>query len=96
MKNWTSLLAVVVVFCLVRVDPLWGQRTAGGRMVFDQAHGEEPPPVQLYGVAKKLDLEILPSAEMITDEVLEGARMPICAPPRRNSPSTRGIRLSPS
>jgi hypothetical protein len=75
MKNRTSLLAVVVVLCLVRVGPLWGQRTAGGRVVFDQAHGEELPPVQLNGVAKKLDLEILPSAEMITAKGLEGARI---------------------
>jgi hypothetical protein len=69
------LLAVAVVLCLVRVDLLSGQGTARIRLVFDQAHGEQPPPGQLDAVAKKLGLEIQTSAGPITAGALEGARI---------------------
>jgi hypothetical protein len=43
--------------------------------VFDQAHGEQPPPPQLDGIAKKLGLELHTSAVPITSQVLDGARI---------------------
>jgi hypothetical protein len=48
---------------------------ASRRLVFDQAHAEQPPPGQLDAVAKKLGLEIQTSAERINSAALEGARI---------------------
>ena len=75
MISRTSLVALAIALCLVPVDLLCAQPTGRVRVVFDQAHGEQPPPAQLDSVAKKLNLEIQPSAEPITTKVLEGARI---------------------
>jgi hypothetical protein len=74
MKN-KMLVVAAIGLCLVRVDLLWGQRETRLRLVFDQAHGEQPPPGQLDPVAKKLGLEIQTSAGPITAAALEGARI---------------------
>jgi hypothetical protein len=69
------LVFAAIGLCLVRVDLLWGQAAGSVRLLFDQAHGEQPPPDQLGAVAKKLGLEIQTSAEPITAAALEGARI---------------------
>lgn len=71
----TILLFVTLGLCLIRIDPLRGQGTGTARLVFDQAHGEQPPPAQLHEVARKLGLEVQTSAEPITGTVLDGARI---------------------
>jgi hypothetical protein len=72
MKSKLLLLAAMSL-CLTRVDFLAEQSLA--RLVFDQAHGEQPPPGQLHAVAKTLGLEIQTSAGAITPAVLQGARI---------------------
>jgi hypothetical protein len=52
-----------------------GAQTRGTRVIFDQAHGEQPPPAQLEPLVKKLGLEMHTSAAPITSAVLEGARI---------------------
>src|SRR5918995_976880 len=74
MKYKTLLLAGMSL-CFVSVGLAWAQGTRPVRLVFDQAHGEQPPPAQLAGVAKTLGLEIHASAEPITPKVLAGARI---------------------
>lgn len=43
--------------------------------MYDQAHGEQPPPPQFLALASKLGLQIQPSAEPITSKVLDGAHL---------------------
>ena len=72
MKNKALLLAVIGL-CVIRTDLLWGQGARPVRLVFDQAHGELPPPEQLGALARKLGLEIQTSAGPLAASVLEGA-----------------------
>jgi hypothetical protein len=69
------LLVVAIAVCVVRIDPLRGQARDPVRLVFDQAHGEQPPPGQLDALVKKLGLEIQTSAVPITATVLNGTRI---------------------
>ena len=73
MKNGLLLLAVIG-FCFNPAS-LCGQRTGAGRLVFDQAHGEQPPPPQMNVVTQKLGLEIQTSTGAITADTLKGARI---------------------
>jgi hypothetical protein len=45
------------------------------RLLFDQAHGEQPPPGPMDAIAKKLGLEIQTSAQPINAESLKGVRI---------------------
>lgn len=45
------------------------------RLLFDQAHGQQPPPSAMDGIAKKLDLEIKTSTKPIDSETLAGIRI---------------------
>jgi len=74
MKNKVLCLAAIGL-CVMQVDPLSAQGKTRVRLVFDQAHGEQPPPNQLNPVAKQLGLEIQTSAGPITAAALEGARI---------------------
>jgi hypothetical protein len=74
MKNKLLLFAAIGL-CFIRVELLWGQGAGPVRLVFDQAHGELPPPGQLDAMAKKLGLEIQTSAGPITAGALDGARI---------------------
>src|SRR5688572_12210401 len=69
------ILLLAAALCFVRVDALHGQGQGPVRVIFDQAHGEQPPPPAMDAVAKKLGLEVRSSAEPITDGVLKGARV---------------------
>jgi hypothetical protein len=73
--KYKMLLFAAISLCFIRVDLLWGQGANRVRLIFDQAHGEQPPPGQLDAVAKKLGLEIQTSAGAITAATLEGARI---------------------
>ncbi len=73
--KWTTLLLAAMGLCVIRVPLVWGQMTGSPRLVFDQAHGEQPPPPALSAVAKRVGLEIQTSAEPITAKVLEGSRI---------------------
>ena len=73
MKN-RMLLFAAIALCSMPVD-LLGQGKPPARLVFDQAHGEQPPPPPLDAVAKKLGLEVQASPEPISPKVLEGARI---------------------
>jgi hypothetical protein len=57
------------------LDLLSAQAPSPARVVFDQAHGELPPPPQMDATAKKLGLEIRTSAEPVTAATLAGARI---------------------
>ena len=72
MKNRLLLFAALSLG-LIRFDLVSGQ--AMNRLVFDQAHGQQPPPPQMEAVAKKLGLEIQASTVPVTPEVLKGARL---------------------
>jgi len=74
MKCRLWLLAAIAVY-VIPVEPAWAQAKSPERVVFDQAHGELPPPPELSTIAQKLGLEIRTSAEPITSDVLDGARM---------------------
>jgi hypothetical protein len=74
MRNKMLLLATIGL-CFIPCDLLHGQTATRVRLVFDQAHGEQPPPPQLDAIARKLGLEVQTSAEAITAKVLEGARI---------------------
>ena len=74
MQNKMLLLATIGL-CFIPCDLLQGQTTTRVRLVFDQAHGEQPPPPQLDAITRKLRLEIRTSADTITAKVLEGARI---------------------
>jgi hypothetical protein len=73
MKN-KMLLVAAICLSFIAVDLLGGHEQAR-RLVFDQAHGEQPPHSALDPIAKKLGLEIQTSAAPITAAVLEGARI---------------------
>lgn len=55
--------------------PVWGQAVGRVKLVFDQAHGEQPPPPQLGPLAKQLGLDLQTSSSPITAATLEGARL---------------------
>jgi hypothetical protein len=73
--NKTLLLVTVISVCCITSDPVRGQGSRPVHLVFDQAHGELPPPDQLTGLVKKLGLEIHSSSASITDQALADARI---------------------
>ncbi len=58
-----------------RINLLREQRADTVRLIYDQAHGEQPPPAQMEGIAKKLGFEIQTSAQPLNAEALKGARL---------------------
>lgn len=72
MKTNLLFLTAINLFG-IPVDLLSAQRAGPVRLVFDQAHGEQPPPPQLDPVARKLGLQVHTSADPITADVLKGA-----------------------
>jgi hypothetical protein len=58
-----------------RIDFLRGQRADTVRLLYDQAHGEQPPPGQMDAIAKKHGLEIQTSAQPINAESLKSIRI---------------------
>lgn len=89
----TTLLLAAVCLCVIRSDLLSAQRASPGRVVFDQGHGELPPPAQMDAIAKKLGLEIRTSAEPITAATLTGARVLYLRAPSKEftAPETEAI-----
>jgi hypothetical protein len=69
------LFCAAICFCYVCGDLLRGQEASRTRLLFDQAHGEQPPPAQLQAAAKKLGLEVQTSGAPITADALKGARV---------------------
>ena len=69
------LLLVAACLTFIQAAPGWGQAQKPGRLVFDQSHGEQPPPPQLGPIAGKLGLEIQTSPGPIAPAALEGARI---------------------
>ena len=75
MIRTTALLAAMCL-CVFRIELSPAQESSSERVVvFDQAHGELPPPPKMADVARKLGLEIRTSAEPITTSTLAGARI---------------------
>jgi hypothetical protein len=58
-----------------RIVLLKGQRADSVRLLYDQAHGEQPLPGPMDAIAKKLGLEIQTSAQPINAESLKGVRI---------------------
>ncbi|HKQ76062.1 MAG TPA: hypothetical protein VJ810_20375 [Blastocatellia bacterium] len=58
-----------------RLDLLRGQRTAPFRLIYDQAHGEQPPPGQMDALVKKLGLEMQTSDRPLNAEALKGVHL---------------------
>jgi hypothetical protein len=69
------LLVATIGLSLMRIELVPAQRANRTRLVFDQAHGEQPPPGQLHALAKKLGLEVQLCSGPITATALEGARI---------------------
>jgi hypothetical protein len=74
MKNQSKLMRVAFGVAAL-IGFLAGPAQGQSRLVFDQAHGEQPPPPPLAAVAKKLGLEVQTSSAPISAQVLEGARI---------------------
>jgi hypothetical protein len=72
MKNKILLFATVLL-CIVQIGLLWAQPPNRVRLVFDRAHGEQPPPPQMDAVATKLGLDVQTSTGAITADALKGA-----------------------
>jgi hypothetical protein len=75
MRRRTLCVAAAIVLCAGVLHSVYAQRGGRVRLVFDQAHGEQPPPPQLHGVAQKLGLELQTSTEPITAKSLDDARI---------------------
>ena len=73
--NTPMLVLAVVGLSWLAADGPAAQGGGAARLVFDQAHGEQPPPPQMEPVAKKLGLQVQTSRDPITPAVLEGARL---------------------
>jgi hypothetical protein len=74
----TTFLAAAFGLCFVSgipTAPTGRQAAAPARLIFDQAHGEQPPPPQLGALARKLGLEVQTSKDPITADALKGARI---------------------
>ena len=69
------LFVATICLCFAGVDQVRGQEKTRGRLVFDLAHGEQPPPALLAPIAQKLGLEVQSSTGPITAAALEGARI---------------------
>jgi hypothetical protein len=88
-KTFLPFIGVICVcICIAWSDLLRAQGASRGRLLFDQAHGELPPPSQLGPLAKKLGLEMETSAGQITAEAVKGARiLYLRAPSREFTPA---------
>jgi hypothetical protein len=71
----TLILMAAIGLCVVWPDLPGGQERTRSRLVFDQAHGQQPPPGQLDAIAGKLGLQVQTSAGPITAASLDGARI---------------------
>jgi hypothetical protein len=72
------LLLAAIGYCFISipgVDLKSGQRAEPVRLIYDQAHGEQPPPGPMDAIAKKLGLEIQTSAKPINADILKGVRI---------------------
>jgi hypothetical protein len=74
MKHRIWLVAGISLCCM-SADFLHGQSVRRPRLLFDQAHGELPPPSQLKSLAEKLGLEIQTSADTTTSRALIDTRI---------------------
>jgi hypothetical protein len=70
-----TLTVLALGLCSVAVGVHAGQSGAPQRLVFDQAHGQQPPPPPMETLARKLGLEIQTSSGPITAATLDGARI---------------------
>ena len=71
MKTRTFVLALICV--ALQGNLVSGQGAQRIRLLFDQAHGQQPPPPQLTEVATKLGVDVQTSTGPITPETLKGA-----------------------
>jgi hypothetical protein len=87
------MLLAAACLSLLRFDLLWAQGPSPIRVLFDQAHGELPPPAQMDAIAKKLGLQIRTSAEPITDATLADMRFLYLRAPSKEftAPETEAI-----
>ena len=69
------LIVGAIGLSLIRAEVVAAQGPSGGRLVFDQAHGEQPPPEPLHALARKLGLEVQLLSGPVTTTALEGARI---------------------
>ena len=69
------MLLFSICLCFISGDPLGGQIRTPARLIFDQGHGEQPPPRQLEPLAKNLGLEFQTAPGPITEKDLEGVRI---------------------
>ena len=74
MKTMKVLFAVLG-FCLISTPAVATQEAKPVRLVYDQAHGQEPPPEPFDALARKLGLEVDASSRRLDAAALEGARI---------------------
>jgi hypothetical protein len=70
-----KLLFAVISFCLISISGIAAHGADPVRLVYDQAHGELPPPEPMSAMARKLGLEMETSARPIDAKALEGVRI---------------------
>ena len=66
---------IAIGLWLALVAALKGQSRSSIRLIFDQGHGELPPPRQMNAVANRLGLEIRTSSGPITAKTLDGTHV---------------------
>ena len=71
----TMFLAAALALCAISTAADAGQGAGPVRLIYDQAHGEQPPPPQMDALAKKLGLEVQTSTGPITADALKGGRI---------------------
>ena len=74
MKTMKVLFAIVG-FCLISTSAVAAHGTEPVRLVYDQAHGQEPPPEPFDTLARKLGLKVEASTRPLDAEALEGVRI---------------------
>src|SRR4029453_16156916 len=69
------LLLAALGCCCISVSGVGAQRADTVRLLYDQAHGEEPLPGPMDAIARKLGLEIHASAGPVNAEALKSSRI---------------------
>jgi hypothetical protein len=74
-KTRLALFAALYCAFTIAAVEIAAQTSTTVRLLYDQAHGEQPPPGPMDAIAKKLGLEIQTSAQPINAESLKGVRI---------------------
>jgi hypothetical protein len=74
-KTGLALFAALYCAFTIAAVEIAAQTSTTVRLLYDQAHGEQPPPGPMDAIAKRLGLELQTSAQPINAESLKGVRI---------------------